>query len=244
MIKSSSNNDEIDLLFYEKKLISQNGEDGLFEKIFNLIGTTSKYYVDFGAGNGHFWSNSKYLRKKFGWKGLLLDGKKYPPKTAANLHQEFITAENINKIFEKYKVPQEFDLISIDIDGNDFYVWKSLSKFYSPRVVVIEFNSRFNFDQDRVMKYSPFKVWNNVTEYYGSSILAFYKLGRSLGYSLVYQESCGINLFFIRDDILQSKGIKFKNMNDVSKIYKAVPKYLEFEKEEFITSDEALKLIS
>ena len=59
---------------------------------------------------------------------------------------------------------------------------------------------------------------------------------------MVYQESCGVNLFFIRDDILRQTGIKFKNVNDVSKIYKAKPKYLERHNEEYVTSEEALKL--
>ncbi len=211
---------EIDLRLYEKRLISQDGEDGVIEEIFNLIGTTSKYYVEFGAGQGHDCSNTKYLREKFGWTGLLMDGGYADP--SINLHKEFITAENICDLFKKYGVPYEFDLISIDIDGNDFYVWRSICAEYKPRVIVIEFNSHFNFNEDKVIQYDPRRRWNG-TRYFGSSVLALYNLGRRLGYSLVYQESNAVNLFFIRDDILESTGLKFKNVNNIEKIYTGKP---------------------
>ena len=153
---------EIDLRLYEKRLISQFGEDGVIEKIFQTIGTTNKYYVEFGAGDGHFCSNTKYLREKHGWTGLLLDGacsNNMNDDLLINLYKEFITAENICNLFKKYNVPFEFDLISIDIDRNDFYVWKSLTKYYRPRVVVIEFNRAFNFNEDKVIRYSPYETW-------------------------------------------------------------------------------------
>lgn len=216
--------EEIDLRLYENRLISQHGEDGVLQKIFSLIGTTSKYCVEFGAGQGHFCSNTKYFREKFGWKGLLLDGF-YEDNPNINLYREFITAENICNLFEKYSVPKEFDLLSIDIDRNDFYVWKALSTSYKPRVVIIEFSQWFNFDDDKVVKYIPDQLGD--CEYTGASILALYKLGEKLGYSLVYQESAAVNLFFIRNDVVEATGIKFKNMNDVSKLYTGTPHPLD-----------------
>lgn len=221
----NSREDEIDLRMYEIRRITQHGEDGVLEKIFQLIGTTNKYYVEFGAGDGHFCSNVKYLREKYGWTGLLMDGgcsNNMNDNARINLHKEFITAENVCSLFKKYNVPYEFDLISIDIDRNDFYVWNALSKYYKPRVVVIEFNSLFNFDEDKVIKYSAYEIWHG-DHYYGASILALFNLGRKLGYSLIYEESAAINLFFIRDDVLESSKIKFKNVNNVEKIYKPLP---------------------
>src|SRR5258705_13450718 len=111
---------EIDLSKSENTIYSQNGEDGIISAIMNLIGTSSEYYVEFGAMDGHKLSNTKNLRDNLGWKGLLLDGGYEDP--SINLHKEFITAENINEIFEKYDVPYDLDLLSIDIDYNDFYV--------------------------------------------------------------------------------------------------------------------------
>lgn len=229
---------EIDLYLYEKRLISQNGEDGIIEKIFNIIGATSKYYVEFGAGDGHFCSNTKYLREKYKWSGLLLEGSGVDIPEI-NLHKEFITAENICDLFAKYNVPSEFDLISIDIDRNDFYVWKALSAHYQPRVVIIESNFCLNYDEDKVVKYDPYG--SGCDDYSGASVLALYKLGRHLGYSLVYQESNGVNLFFIKDDILKNTSVTFKNINNVQKLYCGHPKYLNPRKCHFISSVQAIK---
>jgi hypothetical protein len=236
-------NNEINLRNYEKRLISQNGEDGIIQKIFDLIGTTNKYYVEFGAGDGHFCCNTKYFREKYGWQGLLLDGacsNNMDDDLRINLHKEFITAENIIPLFIKYNVPQEFDLISIDIDRNDFYVWKALGKQYKPRVVIIEFNPAFNFTEDKVIEYDADKVWDggNCT---GASILAMYNLGRKLGYSLIYQELAGANLFFVRDDILDAMGNQFLNTNNVAKIYNAQPHRIDFSRAQFVSSTEILK---
>ncbi len=246
-ILCSTKEDEINLRIYEIRRIAQHGEDGVLEKIFQLIGTTNKYYVEFGAGDGHFCSNVKYFREKYGWTGLLLDGacsNNMNDDLQINLHKEFITAENICDLFEKYNVPYEFDLISIDIDRHDFYVWRALSKKYKPRIVVIEFNSQFNFNEDKVIKYSANEEWDG-SHYFGASILALFNLGRSLGYSLIYEESETINLFFIRDDILESSKIKFKHVNDVEKIYTAAPLQAFLDPkiiaEKFVSSIEVLR---
>jgi hypothetical protein len=230
--------EEINLRSYEKRLISQNGEDGILQKIFDVIGTTNKYYIEFGAGNGHFGSNTKYLREKYGWKGLLLEGS-CQENDAINLHRAFITAENICDLFRKYDVPEEFDLISIDIDGNDFYVWKALSTQYRPRVVVVEFNQHFNFNEDAVMVYNPKNIWNG-SEAFGASILAFFNLGRKLGYSLIYQESNGANLFFVRDDVLESAAATFVHTNDVKSLYNGSPRNFNRRGVVFVSSSEVL----
>ena len=238
--------EEVDLRPYEIQRISQQGEDGILEKIFQLIGTTNKYYVEFGAGNGHYCSNTKWLKEKYGWTGLLLDGacsNKMDDDLKINLHKEFITAENICDIFKKYNVPSEFDLISIDIDNNDFYVWKALTKEYKPRVVVIEFNSLFKPDEDKVVRYEADR--SELDIHFGSSIKALFNLGRALGYSLVYEESRGINLFFIRDDAIESSNITFKDINDVHALYKPLPDPVclnpKIVAQKFISSQEALK---
>lgn len=232
--------EEIDLKLHEWRYISQNGEDGVLQKIFDIIGVTNKYYVDFGAGNGHYASNVKYFKEAYGWEGLLLEGIRTAGDPSINLHPAFITAENICDIFKQHNVPSEFDLISIDIDGNDFYVWQALSAQYKPRVVVIEFNRCFNYDEDKVMAYDANYRWDS-SEYCGASICALYNLGRSLGYSLVYQESSGANLFFIRDDALEQAEITFKNSNDVAKLYNAIPMKLDPRRRLFISSAQAMK---
>lgn len=106
------------------------------------------------------------------------------------LHKEFVTAENINHLFEKYNVPKKIDLLSIDIDFNDFYIWKSLDRIYQPRVVVIEHNASHLPIEDKVVKYYPNPIWDD-SNYCGASIRALYNLGKVKGYSLIYTESRG-----------------------------------------------------
>lgn len=231
--------DTINLVSFEKKHFSQNGEDGAIEKIFEAIGTTNHYYVEFGTQNAHE-CNTRYLLQQ-GWCGLLMDGGFSNPRI--NLHKEFITAENINHLFAKYGVPEEFDLLSIDIDSNDFYVWHAISDIYRPRVVVIEYNASLGPHEDKVVVYNAQRRWDE-TNYYGASILALYKLGRLKGYSLVYAVHRGVNLFFIRDDVLDGCPHTFIHTNDVVKIYQP-PRYgghrADPHHRPYVSSEEALK---
>lgn len=209
----------IDLAKFEQKVYSQNGEDGVIDAIFSYIGTEKNYFVEFGVEDGSE-CNTRWLRIK-GWNGLMMDG--FHENPSINLRKEFITAENINNLFEKYNVPNNFDLLSIDIDYNDFYVWNAISSKYSPRVVIIEYNATHLPHADKVVMYNPNYMWDG-TNYYGASILALARLGKKKGYTLVYAENKGVNLFFIRNDILKKVSYKFKNVGNVSQIYK-FPKY-------------------
>ena len=214
----------IDLSQYEKKIFSQNGEDGVTVALFNFIGTDSRYFVEFGSGDGNE-CNSRVLMERFQWQGLMMDGHYSNP--SINLHTEFVTAENINALFEKYKVPSHVDFLSIDIDYNDFHVWNAIDSKYRPRVVVIEYNAKHPPGEDKTVPYDPHAWWDGCTSYFGASIDALFRLGRKKGYSLVYADNIGVNLFFVRDDILETlkhKGISFKNVNDVQRLYKP-PKY-------------------
>lgn len=206
---------EIDPSHHEASLYSQNGEDGVIAYIFQKIGTTSRYCVELGASDGITNSNTYFLLLQ-GWDSLSLDRSYNVP--AYNLHKEFITAENINVLFDKYKVPKDFDLLSIDVDYNTFYLWKAIGDAYRPAVVVVATNATHLPSEDKVVIYHPFYV-GDTSVYFGASVLSFYKLGRSKGYSLVYAEKNGCNLFFVRDDIIQSKGLVFKDMNDVEALY-------------------------
>jgi hypothetical protein len=211
----------IPLQAFEFRWTSQNHEDGIIEEILYHIGSESKYYVEFGGGDGINDSNTRRLREEFGWSGLLLD--KCYQKPSLNLWMEFITAENINELFEKYKVPENLDLLSIDIDYNDFYVWNALDEKYHPRLVIIEYNGAHLPSVDKVCQYHPEYNWD-YTNYYGASLLSQFNLGRKKGYSLVYAENSGVNLFFVRDDLLVGKDFTFKGINKPEEIYKS-PKY-------------------
>lgn len=187
---------------FEKRVYSQNGEDGIIEIMFDKIGTTNKYFVEFGVEDGKE-CNTRNLREKKGWNGLIMDGNGYGNPL---IKKEFITAENINKLFKKYNVPKKFDLLSIDIDFNDYYVWRAIKK-YEPRVVVIEYNSSVPYNEPLVVKYEPKRMWDG-TNYFGAGIKALYLLGKLKGYELVACDSNGSNAFFVKKELMKNNFVK------------------------------------
>jgi hypothetical protein len=214
----------MDLNIYQKKVLSQWGQDGVLEAIFDKIGTTNKYFVEFGSsGNDSGMGNTAYLRRK-GFDGLLMDGTEKPYGNNVSDRQykveiEFISASNINNLFKKYNVPPEFDLLSIDIDGQDFHVWNAL-KGYSPRVVSIEMNYHIVPGKDLVLQYDDNFRWRE-NERSGASITALKHLGNKKGYSLV--ATCMSDAIFVRNDLIYDNNNKspiFLNMNDEFELVK------------------------
>jgi len=182
-----------DLERYERQVYSQCGEDGVIAHIFECIGTTNRFFVEFGARNGEELSNTANLRLHHGWRGLLMDGDA-PPEDPL-VRQELITAENINALLAKYEVPRRPDLLSIDIDGNDYWVWKALKAFL-PRVVIIEYNVFFGLHIRKAMAYNPRHVWDETT-YHGASLAALHALGHHKDYALVYTDTYAPNAYFV-----------------------------------------------
>lgn len=194
---------------HEQRVFSQNGEDGVISEIFRRIGTTNQSFVEFGCGNG-IENNSLYLLHR-DWTGLWIDGDERLIKSIRRSHQDFVdrgalrvvqsmvTAENIQSIFEANGVPAEPDLVSIDIDGNDYWVWQALETF-RPRVMVIEYNAFWPADTKWVQKYAPTRGWDGTT-YHGASLASLAELGEKKGYRLVHCDLAGVNSFFVRDDL-------------------------------------------
>jgi len=182
--------------FIERKEYAQNREDGIINAIFGMIGTTTKYFVEFGTEDG-IECNTRYLSKHRGWKGLLMDGGNENP--TLNLQKEFITAENIEELFQRHNVPKEFDLLSIDIDGNDYWVWKAI-EHYSPRVVIMEYNACLPWKDSKTIPYIADFIWDK-TAYYGATLQALTILGKQKGYTLIATDSYGVNAFFVQDNL-------------------------------------------
>lgn len=201
---------EFNINFFEKKIFSQNGEDGIIDFIFSQIKTTNRFFVEFGVTDGKV-CNTRYLLEENGWQGLMMDDSENNPPL---IKKEFVTAENISRLFEKYYVPKDFDLLSIDIDFNDYWIWKAIEGYF-PRVVVIEYNSSYPPTESKTVPYDPHGRWDRKTNYFGSSLLALMKLGRSKGYTLVGCDSNGVNAFFVKSDLLHSQ-IK-KTINELYK---------------------------
>ncbi|MBW2242195.1 MAG: hypothetical protein JRH01_09430 [Deltaproteobacteria bacterium] len=183
-----------DLRPFERRVFSQCGEDGVLEHIFESIGSGLRHFVEFGAKDGQAISNTANLRLNHGWTGLLLDAAVSDEDPLVK--RAFITAENINDLFAEHEVPELFDLLSIDIDGNDYWVWKALDRF-TPRVVVVEYNIFFQPSDARTMPYDPDHVWRDDSCYHGASLAALRKLGDEKGYALVHTDSWAPNAFFV-----------------------------------------------
>lgn len=208
------NNDKC-LELYGFKVYSQNDEDGIIEEIFNRIGTKNKLFIKFGVQNG-LESNGHYLLHK-GWRGLWIEGsEKYFDEIFARFFpvirigqlgciNAFITKDNINDLILSAEVKGEIDLLSIDIDGNDYYVWEAIN-VVRPRVVVIEYNAKFPPNHEWKMAYNEKHVWDG-SDCQGASLKALELLGRKLGYRLVGMNLNGVNAFFVRNELAGDKFI-------------------------------------
>jgi hypothetical protein len=200
------------LNWYEFKVSSQNGEDGIIAEIFRRIGTTNRYFVDFGSSDGA--ENNTALLVRQGWSGLWIDGDEASIAKAKTVFRPevdagrltalnaFITAENIEDLFRQGGVPDEFDLLSIDIDRNDYHVWEKITH-YRPRVVIVEYNGGIPPTMSWKIPYDPKAFgFNSFGNGNGASVKALEELGAAKGYRLVGCNLTGVNAFFVRDDLI------------------------------------------
>lgn len=187
-----------DLERFERRQFAQGGEDGVLAAVFELVGVKHRSFVEFGCGDG-VECNTAALRRD-GWTGLLMDGVAQPGEPDLTIHAEWITPQNIESIFTRHRVPHEFDLLSLDLDGNDYWVWRALTH-YSPRVVIAEYNANLGPDEALTIPCDPTHRWDG-SDFYGASLQALAKLGRAKGYTLVYCNNAGVNAVFVRDDLL------------------------------------------
>ncbi len=197
------------------KVFSQFEEDGKLLYIFSIIGFGNKTFVDLGS-NDCVNSNCANLVIHHNWKGLFVDGDKkllaigkkfydkypnpwsYKPKFS----HSFITKNNVNEIIKNQNIEGEIDFLSIDIDGNDYWIWKALT-IIEPKVVVIESQVAFGL-HDLIVPYNEKYTENIENNFYcGASTLAIYKLAKSKNYRLIGANEYGNNLFFIKNGIAE-----------------------------------------
>lgn len=209
---------------YGFKVYSQNDEDGIIEEIFKRIGTTSKLFFEFGVQDG-LECNSHYLLHK-GWRGIWLEGSgKYCGEIAIKfrpvikngklkIYHKFITRENIDGIM-KETVPEgtELDFLSIDIDGNDWYIWNGMTTFQA-RVVCVEYNAKFPPSLDWKQAYQGRHSWDG-SDWMGASLKALQLLGEKKGYKLVGTNIIGANAFFVRNDLVDEKFLESHQAEDL-----------------------------
>lgn len=193
----------IGLKSYERAVFSQNGEDGIIQEIVKRLDITHGYFVEIGAEAGQ--ANCIQLAH-LGWHGLFIDRNN---DTCSKLDLELpkhqvvrhhIKRLNVERVLDLANVPHDIDLLSIDIDGQDYWVWKGIET-RKPKIVVIEYNASHVPPSLWVMKEDTRYLWDGRSDYYGASLESLANLGIKLGYHLVSTESSGTNAFFVRQDL-------------------------------------------
>jgi hypothetical protein len=197
----------------EFKVFSQWGEDGIIQYLIRHVPIERKLFVEFGVEN-YAESNTRFLVLNNLWAGLVLDGsaenveqiKRDSIYWSNNLkaEQTFITKDNIDDVITRNGIGGDIGLLSVDIDGNDYWVWEAITSI-SPRIVICEYNSLFGPVAKVTTPYDPAFVRDTAHHskvYYGASIAALSALASKKGYSLVAGNSAGNNVFFVRNDLL------------------------------------------
>jgi hypothetical protein len=190
------------LLEHKRDVYSQTGEDGIIEKILETIGDNNKWCVEFGAWDGMYLTNTRYLIESKGYSAVFIEA---DPSKFIELERNYSHLDNVipinefvgfgdkdslDHILSRTPVPHDFDLLSIDIDGNDYHAWNAMLK-YRPKVIVVEFNPTIPTSIEFVQPADP-----SLNQ--GTSLLSFVALGKEKGYELVC--SLAWNAFFVRKE--------------------------------------------
>ncbi len=197
----------------EFKVFSQFNEDGIIQWLIARLGLSDGRFIEFGVEN-FAEANTRFLLEHNNWKGLILD--------SSDEHLEFIRGadllwrhdiaavsafvgrDNINELFTEHGFTGEIELLSIDIDSTDYWVWEAL-EVTNPKIVIMEYNSIFGPDLAVTVPYRPdfdYGAAHYSKLYFGASLAATNEVANRKGYRLVAVESHGTNAFFVRDDCM------------------------------------------
>jgi hypothetical protein len=212
-IQNDAGQDTLSLVPYGRKIFAQTDEDGIIAEIFRRIGVTSKTFIEFGIGDG-LENNSLALLFQ-GWRGLWIDASEQSVSDI-NRHwkhlidagrltmvRSFITRDNIDELITTNFITGEIDLLSVDIDGNDWHVLNAIS-CVQPRVIIVEYNAKFPPPTMYCMSYNATHGWAG-DDNFGASLQFFATRLSERGYDLVGCNAAGVNAFFVRREFTQQK---------------------------------------
>lgn len=200
----------------EFRAYSQNGEDGILLYIFSLIGVEHRKAVEICAGNG-IECNTANLVINHGWESLMIDGDATNVKQGQAFYRRcrdthawqpklvaaWVTAENVNWLIADNGLSGDIDLLSLDLDGVDYWIWRAI-EVAKPRVVVVEYNHLWGPEESVTVPYRPdfrSKQGPHSDNYFGASLRAFVSLASEKGYRLVGCQRYGFNAFFVKAGI-------------------------------------------
>lgn len=204
--ESAANN----LIENEFRVFSQWGEDGIIQFLLRHIEIERKIFVEFGSDNYNLEANTRFLLSNNNWSGLVIDSSEDAIQQLRNSHtyllydlravSAFITRDNINNLLTENGIVGEIGILSIDVDGNDYWIWNAINVI-NPAIVIVEYNHRFGRDMAVTIPYEesfdrakahPSRL------YFGASLKALCCLGDKKGYAFIGCNSNGVNAFFVR----------------------------------------------
>lgn len=201
---------------YEFKVFSQWGEDGIIQHLIQTIEIKNKTFIEFGVED-FFESNCRFLLLKDDWKGFVIDGSNSNIQRLKNSYfywrhhlvsiAKFITKDNINEILAKSDFEEDLGILSIDLDGNDYYILDAIQNF-KPRILICEYNPYYGDTRKITIPYKPDfyrTAAHHSNLYWGASLAAMTHLAHLKGYSLIGTGSMGSNAFYVRNDLLNDK---------------------------------------
>jgi hypothetical protein len=201
-----------DLREVEFRVFSQWGEDGILQYLLGRVPVERKVFVEFGVQD-YRESNTRFLLAQDNWRGLVIDADAENVRRigASDLYWRheltalcrFVTRENINGLIREAGIEGDIGLLSIDIDGNDYWVWQAIDAV-RPRIVVCEYNSLFGARRAVTIPYQADFARTRAHHsnlYFGASLAALCRLGEAKGYAFAGSNSAGSNAFFVRRDL-------------------------------------------
>ena len=208
-------------------VFSQFDEDGIIAEILKRLEINNGWFLELGVGDGTENNTLNLLTK--GWRGLWIGGQtlispSFHDSSTLRFVRDWITKDNITELISSNIDSQDhnFDLISIDLDGNDFDIWKEVLGKFKSKVLVAEYNGRFDSNTDWVMDYNSSHVWTR-DAYFGVSFKSLVLGLKAYGYTPVATSLNGTNLFFVADDLLS----KFEDVpSDWNDLYNPARNYL------------------
>lgn len=198
----------------EFKVFSQWGDDGIIQYLVNYLDIDNKTFIEFGVED-YMESNTRFLLINNNWSGLIMDGDQGHVSKIKNheiywkydlvAKNSFITAENINQLIAEEEIKGRIGLLHIDIDGNDYWIWKAL-QIVEPIIMIVEYNSEFGCERAITIPYKSDFVTSRAHFsylYFGSSIVSLCDLAEEKGYSFIGCNSAGNNAYFVKKEFLK-----------------------------------------
>jgi hypothetical protein len=197
---------------YGVRVFAQWDEDGILAYLLHVVGHFAKRFVEIGVED-YGEANTRFLIRQGDWSGIVIEANERYAKRIRKREEHWrydlsviqasATRENVDDLVASAGVVGEIGVLSIDIDGMDYWIWDALS-VVKPAVVVIEYNARLGAERAVTVPYDPAfrrEVASPTRIYYGASLAAMVRLGASKGYDYVGSNSADVNAFFVRSDV-------------------------------------------